>query len=117
MIRVIISPGSPPKPDTRYKIMDMSLEYEIITQPDLARYIALEYKTMALPYDRVLRDTQILVNRLWLHLGLERCTWSWTHLKDSTSIILISLLFSVPHYDTIRHTADRSGFGMILMSF
>ena len=34
---VIVSPGSPPKPDAKYKIKDVSLEYEIATQPDLAR--------------------------------------------------------------------------------
>ena len=51
----VISPGSPAKPNAKYKIMDVSLEYEIITQPDLTRCIMI---------DRVLRDRQIPVNKL-----------------------------------------------------
>ena len=38
-------------PDAKYKIRDISLEYEIVTQPDLARSIRLEYQSMALLYD------------------------------------------------------------------
>ena len=65
--RVIMSPGelSPPKvPDTEHKITDVSLEYEIVTQPDLTSRIAMEYQRMALPYDRILRNSQITVNKL-----------------------------------------------------
>ena len=35
------------------KIPDISLEYEIVTQPDLVRSIKSEYQHMALLYDRV----------------------------------------------------------------
>ena len=35
-------------PDAKYKITDISLEYEIVTQPDLARSIRSEYQHMAL---------------------------------------------------------------------
>ena len=35
-------------PDAKYKIMDISLEYEIVTQPTLARFIITEYQNMAL---------------------------------------------------------------------
>ena len=35
--------------------MDLSLEYEIVTQPDLTRLIATEYQSMVLSYDRVLQ--------------------------------------------------------------
>ena len=38
----------PKVPDAKYKIMDISLEYEIVTQPDLARSIRSEYQHMAL---------------------------------------------------------------------
>ena len=34
--------SSPEVPDAKYKITDISLEYEIATQPDLARSIRLE---------------------------------------------------------------------------
>ena len=43
-------------PDATYKITDISLEYEIITQPDLARSIRSEYQHMALLYDKILRQ-------------------------------------------------------------
>ena len=42
-------------PDAKYKITDISLEYEIVTQPDLARSIRSEYQSMVLLYDRILR--------------------------------------------------------------
>ena len=43
--RVIKSPISPKVPDAKYKITDISLEYEIATQPDLARSIRSEYQS------------------------------------------------------------------------
>ena len=52
------------KPDSNYKISDKSLEYEIVTHPDLARHIALEYQNMVLLYDRVLKHRQIPVSKL-----------------------------------------------------
>ena len=42
-------------PDAKYEISNISLEYEIVTQPTLARHISDEYQNMALLYDRVLR--------------------------------------------------------------
>ena len=48
-------------PDAMYKITDISLEYEIVTQPDLARSIKAEYDEMALLYDRILRHRKIIV--------------------------------------------------------
>ena len=54
--RVIKSAVSSLKtPDATYKITDISLEYEIVTQPDLARSINDEYDKMVLYYNRVLR--------------------------------------------------------------
>ena len=46
--------SSPNVPDAKYKITDISLEYEIATQPNLARSIRSEYQHMALLYDRIL---------------------------------------------------------------
>ena len=54
---------SPKVPDAKYKITDISLEYEIVTQPDLARSIRSEYQSMALLYDRILRHRQLAVNK------------------------------------------------------
>ena len=48
--------SSPKVPDAKYKITDISLEYEIATQPDIARSIRSEYQHMALLYDRILRQ-------------------------------------------------------------
>ena len=50
-------------PDANYKITDISLEYEIVTQPTIAKYISDEYQNIALLYDRVLRHGQIKVNK------------------------------------------------------
>ena len=50
-------------PDAKYKITDISLKYEIVTQPDLARSIRSEYQHMALLYDRILRHRKIIVNK------------------------------------------------------
>ena len=58
-------------PDAKYKITDISLEYEIVTQPTLAKYISDEYQNMALLYDRVLRHRQIKVNK-------SDTTWNWS---------------------------------------
>ena len=55
--------SSPKVPDAKYKITDISLEYQIATQPDLARSIRSEYEHMALLYDRILRHRKIIVNK------------------------------------------------------
>ena len=55
--------SSPKAPDAKYKITDISLEYEIITQPDFTRSIRSEYQSMALLYDRILRHRQLAVNK------------------------------------------------------
>ena len=55
--------GQKVNPDAKYKISNISLEYGIVTQPILARYIASEHQNMVLLYDRVLRHRQIRVNR------------------------------------------------------
>ena len=49
-------------PDAKYKITDISLEYEITAQPDLVRSIRSEYQDMALLYDRILRHRKVIVN-------------------------------------------------------
>ena len=41
-------------PDAMYKITDISLEYEIVTQPTLAKHISDEHQNMVLLYDRIL---------------------------------------------------------------
>ena len=54
---------SPKVPDAKYKITDISLEYEIAAQPDLARPIRSEYQHMALLDDRILRHRKIIDNK------------------------------------------------------
>ena len=58
-------------PDAKYKITDISLEYEIVTQPYLARSIRSEYQSMVLLYDRILRHRQISLNK-------KDTMWSWS---------------------------------------
>ena len=62
--------SSPKVPDAKYKITDISLEYEITTQPDLTRSIMSEYQHMALLYDRILRHRKIIVNK-------SDTVWNW----------------------------------------
>ena len=61
-------------PDGKYKITDISLEYEIVTQPYLAKSIRPEYQSLALLYDRILRHGQISVNK-------SDTMWNWSFNK------------------------------------
>ena len=72
--------------DAESKITDISLEYEIVTQPTLAKYISDEYQNMALLYDRVLRHRQIKVNKL-------DTTWNWSFNMTCKSLKGILALF------------------------
>ena len=77
---------SPKAPDAKYKITDISLEYEIATQPDLARSIRSEYQHMALLYDRILRHIKIIVNK-------KVTVWNWafnTPCKALKGILVLS---------------------------
>ena len=53
--------SSPKVPDVKYKITDISLEYEVATQPDLVRSIRSENQHMTLLYDRILRHRKVIV--------------------------------------------------------
>ena len=78
--------SSPKVPDAKYKITDRSLEYEIITQPDLRRSIGSEYQQMALLYDRILRHRKIIVNK-------SDTAWNWafnTPCKSLKGILVLS---------------------------
>ena len=84
--RVIKSAASPKFPDAKYKITDISLEYEITTQPDLMRSIRSEYQHMALLYDRILRDRKIIVN-------MSDTVWKWAFYTLCKSLKGILVLF------------------------
>ena len=82
-----MSPSPPSSYGTaKYKITDISLEYEIVTQPILTKYISDEYQNMALLYDRVLRQRQIKVNKL-------DTTWNWSFNTPCKSLQGILVLF------------------------
>ena len=78
--------SSPKVPDAKYKITDISLEYEIATQPDLARSIRSEYQHMALLYDRILRHRKIIVNK-------KDTVWNWAFNTPCKSLKGILILF------------------------
>ena len=78
--------SSPKVPDAKYKITDISLEYEIATQPDLARSIRSEYQHMALLYDRILRHRKIIVNK-------SDTVWNWAFNMPCKSLKGILVLF------------------------
>ena len=73
-------------PDANYKIKDISLEYEIVTQPTLTRCITTEYESMVLLYDRVLRHKQIGVNK-------SDTIWNWSFNMPCKSLKGILVLF------------------------
>ena len=78
--------SSPKVPDAKYKITDISLEYEITTQPNLARSIRSEYQHMALLYDRILRHRKIIVNK-------SDTVWNWAFNTPCKSLKGILVLF------------------------
>ena len=98
--RVIKSAVSSPKvSDVEYKITDISLEYEIVTQPNLARSIRSDYQHMALLYDRILRHRQISVNK-------SDTTWNWSFNTPCKSLKGILVLFE----EEKSYTKDTSKF-------
>ena len=78
--------SSPKVPDAKYKITDISLEYEIVTQPELTRSIRSEYQHMALLYDRILRHRKIIVNK-------SDTVWDWAFNMPCKSLKGILVLF------------------------
>ena len=85
--------------DAKYKITDISLEYEIVTQPDLARSARSEYQSMALLYDRILRHRQILVNK-------SDTVWNWSFNMPCKSLKGILVIFE----EEKSYTRDTSKF-------
>ena len=78
--------SSPKVPDAKYKITDISLEYEIFIQPNLARSIRSEYQHMVLLYDRILRHRKIIVNK-------SDTVWNWAFNTPCKSLKGILVLF------------------------
>ena len=78
--------SSPKLPDAKYKITDISLEYEIATQPDLVRSLRSEYQHMALLYERILRHRKIIVNK-------SNTIWNWAFNMPCKSLKGILVLF------------------------
>ena len=72
--------------DHTYKITDISLEYDIVTQSDLARTIKTEYDGMVLLYDRVYQHSQIPVNK-------SDTIWTWSLNDTCKSLKGILVLF------------------------
>ena len=74
------------KTNATYKITDTSLAYDIVTEPDLARFIIAEYDKMMLLYDRVLQYSQIPVNK-------SDTNWNWAFNDTCKSMKCILVLF------------------------
>ena len=91
--------SSPKVPDAKYEITDISLAYEIVTQPDLARSIRSEYQHMALLYDRILRHRKIIVNK-------SDTVWNWAFNMPCKSLKGILVLFE----EEKSYTRDTSKF-------
>ena len=86
-------------PDAKYKITDISLEYEIATQPDLTRSVSSEYQHMALLYDRILRHRKIIVNK-------SDTVWNWAFNMPCKLLKGILVLFE----EEQSYTRDTSKF-------
>ena len=80
------------KTNAKYKITDTSLQYDIVTQHELARSIRSEYDKMVLLHDRVIQHSQILVNK-------SDTKWSWSFNKTCKSLkgILVLLEEEKPY--------------------
>ena len=78
--------SSPKVPDAKYKITDISLEYEITSQSDLVRSITSKYQHMTLLYDRILRHRKIIVNK-------SDTVWNWAFNTPCRSLKGILVLF------------------------
>ena len=91
--------SSPKVPDIKHKITDISLEYEIVTQPDLVRSIGSEYQSIALLYDRILRHRKIIVNK-------SDTVWNWAFNMPCKSLKGILVLFE----EEKSYTRDTSKF-------
>ena len=91
--------SSPKVPDAKYKITDISLEFEITTQPDLARSIRSEYQHMALLHDRILRHRKIIVNK-------SDTVWNWAFNTPCKSLKGLMVLFEKEK----AYTQDTSKF-------
>ena len=79
------------------EITDISLEYDIVTQPDLVRSIKDEYDKMVLLYDRVIQHSQIPVNK-----SDTKWNWSFNDTCKSLKGILVLLEEEKPY---IRDTS------------
>ena len=90
---------SPKAPDAKYKTTDISLVYEIATQPDLTRSIRSEYQHMALLYDRILRHRKIILNK-------SDTVWNWAFNTPCKSLKDILVLFE----EEGSYTRDTSKF-------
>ena len=87
--------SSPKVSDAKYKITDISLEYEIVTQPDLVRSIRSKYQHMALLYDKILRHRKIIVNK-------SDKVWNWAFNTPCKSLKGILVLFEAYTRDTSK---------------
>ena len=80
-------------PDAKYEISNISIEYEIVTQPALAKHISDEYQNMVLLYNRILRHRKIPVNK-------SDTTWNWSFNMPCKSLKGILVLFEEESHTT-----------------
>ena len=86
------------KNDATYKITDIFLEYDIVTQPELGFSIRSEYGKMVLWYDRVIQHSQFPVNKL-------DTKWNWSFNETCKSLKGILVLFEEEERPFARDTS------------
>ena len=84
--KVITSSKQTLSSDASYKISNIPLEYEIVTQPDFASLISTKYQKHGFLYDKILRHRQIRVNK-------SDTTWNWSFNMPCRSLKGILSLF------------------------
>lgn len=90
--------------EARYTITGISLEYEMVTNPDLARMIRQQYQgKLAVYYDRILRHRKMTVNK-------DQTVWNINLNTPATSMKGILMIFEDPSTGGASYSRDPEKF-------
>ena len=78
--------GQDQTPDASYTISGISLEYDIVNSPTLAKEIRMEYLNLAVLFNRILRHKQISLDK-------KDSVWDFSFNQHAKSFIGILMLF------------------------
>ena len=78
--------GQDQLPDASYTISNISLEYDIVNNPTLAKEVRMEYLNLAVLFNRILRHRQIRFDK-------QHSVWNFSFNSPAKSLIGILMLF------------------------